>query len=211
MYNRNQSQHQNPQDFPIFVDNTATPAGAVYPSNANIPATLHPVANNQQRERRPNDPYPATNPLHMLHWWVQHTLPNDPTTSNALYAQDPQALVRAQNTQYLPQGAPIAVIQRPWGYQVEGEWHVAYWDQRLQQRQQRANPNINPLWSTLNLQAMDQSYRNQQIAVPGTNWPSPAIGMTTYLPTIARLENAGVHVANADQNGYIQWYWQGRQ
>ncbi|EEU47557.1 uncharacterized protein NECHADRAFT_78102 [Fusarium vanettenii 77-13-4] len=27
MYNRNQSQHQNPQDIPIFVDNTATPAG----------------------------------------------------------------------------------------------------------------------------------------------------------------------------------------
>ena len=64
------SQRQNPQDFPIFMDNTATPAAGAYPLNTIIPATLHPVANNQQRERRPNDPWPATNPLHMLHWWV---------------------------------------------------------------------------------------------------------------------------------------------
>jgi hypothetical protein len=103
------------------------------------------------------------------------------------------------------------VISRPWGYQVEGEWHIAYWDQRLQQRPQRANPDINPYWSTFNLQAMDQVYRNQQFTVPDTTWPSPAVGMTTYMPTIVALENAGVHIANVDRNSYIQWYWQGRQ
>lgn len=65
MYNRNQSQRQNPQDFPIFVDNTATPAGLVYPTNANIPATLHPTTNNQQQQQRPTNPHPGTQPLQM--------------------------------------------------------------------------------------------------------------------------------------------------
>lgn len=211
MYNRNQNQRQNPQDFPIFVDNTSTPAGVVYPTNANIPATLHVIAGNQQREQRPNDPHPGAQPLHMHYWWVQNTLPNDPTTSNALYAQNPQALVTAQNTQYPPQGAPVAVLSRPWGYQVEGEWHIAYWNQQLQQRQQRVNPDINPHWSTHNLQARDEVYRNQPIIIPGTIWPSPAIGMTTYQPTLIALENAGIHIADVDRNGYVQWYWQGRQ
>lgn len=149
----------------------------------------------------------------MAGWWIMHTSPNDPTTSNALYAQNPQALVRAQNTQYPPQGDPVAVWPCPWGYQVEGEWHVAYWNQQLQQREQRVNPDINPYWSTHNLQAGDQVYRNpnQPVIIPGTVWPSPAVGMATYEPTLIALENAGVHVANVDRNGYVQWYWQGRQ
>ncbi|KAM5357384.1 hypothetical protein ACJZ2D_016318 [Fusarium nematophilum] len=36
MYNRHQSQRQNPQDFPIFMDNTSTPAGVVYPASSEM-------------------------------------------------------------------------------------------------------------------------------------------------------------------------------
>lgn len=211
MYNSNQSQRQNPPNFTIFTDSTATPAGGYSHTNANIPATLNPIANNQQQIPRPNDPHPSTEPTLVDGWLLRYASPNSPTTSNALYAQNPQAFATAQRTQYLPQGDPAAVQHRVWGYQVQGEWHVAYWDQQLQQRQQRPYPDINPQWSTFNLQAMDQVYRNQPVVIPGTTWPSPAVGLTTYRPTIVALENAGIHIANIDRNGYIQWYWQGRQ
>lgn len=77
-------------------------------------------------------------------------------------------------------------------------------NQRLQQRQQRSNPDINPMWARDHLRLMDQSYRQQGYTIPGTNWPFPAVGMTTYQPVIQAIENSGIHVCNIDRNSYVQ-------
>lgn len=128
--------------------NTSTPAAtaAINQSNSQVYGIMQPIADNRQNPLpRPNNPPPGTDPLTMTAWWVVHTSPNDPTTSQALYRQNPQALAQAQVVQYPPQGNPVSLIPRPWGYQVEGKWHIGYWDERLGQRLERANPDVNPV------------------------------------------------------------------
>lgn len=193
----------NTQDIPIYIcPHTSTQAGSAYPSNQNQQYILQHISNNQQQQLR-SLPHPVANPLGLQHWWSQHTSPSDPTSSNSLYRQNPRALITAQNTQYSPQGQPINEIPRPWGYQLEGEWHIVYMNQQLQRQQQRPNPDVNPMWARDHLRLMDQLYRQRGYTVPGTTWPSQ--------PVIQAIENSGIHICNIDRNGYVQWIWQGRQ
>ena len=58
---------------------------------------------------------------------------------------------------------------------------------------------------------MDQSYSQQGYAVPGTSWPSPAVGMTTYQPVFLAAESSGLRLCNVHRNGYVQQVWHGRK
>jgi hypothetical protein len=51
---------------------------------------------------------PTVHPFPVGQWMNQHTQPNDPRSHAALFS-DPQALARAQNTVYYPQGDPMVV------------------------------------------------------------------------------------------------------
>ncbi|KAH8670772.1 hypothetical protein BGZ61DRAFT_363329 [Ilyonectria robusta] len=209
MYNRNQSQRQNPQDIPIFVDHSATPAGP-FPVNNNNPFILRPIANNQQVPLPARLPHISTAPFPVEYWRSATTLPTDPTSPTMLYA-DPQALARAQATQYPPQGEPVITEVQPFGYQVRGEWHIGYLNNALYQRQERIHPDVTPIWTYNRLQTLDSSYRNMNITVPGTVWPTAAVGMTSNLSNLRAIEGSGIHIWNIDPNGYIQWMWQGTQ
>ncbi|KAK5997931.1 hypothetical protein PT974_00298 [Cladobotryum mycophilum] len=209
MYNRSQSQRQNPRDIPIFVDNTATPAGPLAVNNNNQ-FVLRPIVNNQQA-RPPDQLYHAsTMPFPVEIWRSINTLPTDPTSPTMLYT-DPQALARAQATQYPPQGQPMTVEALPYGYQLRGEWHIGYLNDTLYQRQQRPNPDMSPIWTQNRLQILDDSYCNRNVIVPGTMWPTAAVGIITNLPTLRAVERSGIYIWNVDQNGYIIWVWQGTQ
>lgn len=137
-------------------------------------------------------------------WRSINTLPTDPTSPTMLYA-DPQALARAQATQYPPQGQPIVIQVLPYGYQLTGEWHIRYLNDVLSQRQQRPNPDLSPIWTHNRLQILDNSYRTMNIIVPGTIWPTAAVEVTTNLLALRAVEGSGIHIWNIDQNGYVSW------
>ena len=79
----------------------------------------------------------------------------------------------------------------PHGYLVRGEWHIGYLNNVLDQRQQRPNPDTTPMWSRNQLQTLDASYRQSNYAVPGTVWPTAAVGMTTNLPNLRHWRDQG--------------------
>ncbi|KAL6411763.1 hypothetical protein AUP68_04137 [Ilyonectria robusta] len=209
MYNRNQSQRQNPQDIPIFVDHSATPAGAL-PVNSNNQFILRPIANNQQTQHPACLPYASLTPFPVEYWRATTTLPTDPTSPTMLYA-DPQALARAQATQYPPQGQSVITEVLPFGYQLSGEWHVGFLNNVIAERQRCPLPDVTPMWNYNQLRNIDNIYRNMNIAVPGTNWSTAAVGMTTNLPVLRAAERSGMYIWNVDQNGYVMWIWQGTQ
>ncbi|KAH6955946.1 hypothetical protein BKA56DRAFT_502986, partial [Ilyonectria sp. MPI-CAGE-AT-0026] len=197
------------QDIPIFVDNTATPAGPLI-INSNNQFLLRPIANNQQAQPPARLPHASTIPFPVEVWRSVTTLPTDPISPTMLYA-DPQALARAQTIQYPPQGQPVTVEVLPLGYQVRGEGHIGYLNDVLHQRQQRLLPDTSPMRTYNRLQTLANSYRNMNITVPRTIWPTAAVGMTTNLPTLRAVEGSGIHIWNVDQNGYVSWIWQGTQ
>ena len=143
------SNPNNTQNIPINVcPETSIQAGVVYPSNQNQQHILQPISNNQNQQQLWHGSTHIAQPFGVEHWWRNNTSPNDPRTPRSLYRQNSQALITAQNTQYGPQGQPVSEFPRPWGgYQVEGEWHIGYLQQQLQQRQQRPNPDVNPMWT----------------------------------------------------------------
>ncbi|KAH8662769.1 hypothetical protein BGZ61DRAFT_368484 [Ilyonectria robusta] len=207
MYNRNQSQHQNAQGIPIYVDNTATPVGP-FVVNSNNQFILRPIPNNQQAQHPSRIPHIATTPFPIELWRSSTTLPTDPTSPTVLYA-DPRARARAQATRYPPQGQPVTTEVLPFGYQVRGEWHIGYLNHLMQQQQQRPHPDINPMWTHSGLQAHDATYRNMGVSVPGTTWPTAAVGMTLNQPSIRAIERSGIHIWNINPYGYVEWIWQG--
>lgn len=138
------------------------------------------------------------------------TLPTDPVSPTVLY-RDPQALARAQAVQYPPQGHPVTIEMRPTGYELRGEWHIGYLNLAVYERQQRPHLDTAPIWTHTQLQDFYDIYRNRQITVPGTVWPTAAVGMTTNLPTIRAAEGSRIHIWSVDANGYITSVWQGTQ
>ncbi|CEI67743.1 hypothetical protein FVEN_g9551 [Fusarium venenatum] len=207
--NPNSRRHQNPPPFVVRTDGSATPATTAPPVNyvlQSIPINSQAIPQRPAPMNTRNDP-----PNLQLDFWLTHTRPGDATSNTALQQQNPQALVAAQSTSYPPPGQPVNVIQRPYGYQVEGEWHIGYWYDRLQHRaREQSQADLGPQWNHNMLVNYDQHYRSQQLAVPGVNWPTPAVGMTTYQPVIQALQNTGISVVHVDQNGNAQWVWQGR-
>lgn len=209
MYNRNQSQRQNPQNIPVFVDYSSTPAGMPQ-VNSNNPFILRPIANNQQMQAPARLAHPTTMPFPVEYWRANTTLPTDPTSPTVLYA-DPQAYIRAHTTKYPPQGQPVTTQVLPFGYQLNGMWHVGFLDDVIAVGQQRSNPDVLPMWNYSQLQNIDNEYRNMNVTIPGTNWPTAAVGMTTNLPVLRAAERSGMHICNVDRNGYVEWIWQGTQ
>ncbi|KAI8712309.1 hypothetical protein NCS52_00586200 [Fusarium sp. LHS14.1] len=209
MFNRRQSQRQNPPDIPIFVDSTATPARSA-PSNQWV---LAPMPNNQQIQA-PQRFIPIRDlpPFAVQQWYAQHTLPTDERSAIVYFATNPGARDRAYLTTYPPQGDPVYIHTLPWGWVAIGNWHVAYLNYALDQREARPNPDITPRWDISTLQGLDQQLRGPpELSMRGTHWPTPAVGMTTYLPTIQEAERTGIHVRSVDQSGYVSWAWQGTQ
>ncbi|KFA56743.1 hypothetical protein S40293_11303 [Stachybotrys chartarum IBT 40293] len=180
-------QRPNPHDFTIHADHTATPAGSPVHSNQNNQFALRPIPDNgQQRTRMPR--------------------PADPTTRAALFA-DPRALAAAQQTQYPPTGQPVQVTQHPHGYEVNVAWHYGYLDQVYQRQRQRTKPDVNPMWSSGVFRASDASYRANNVAVPGTIWPTPATGMVSNLQQFRTIERSGIYYWSVLPNGYVQFTW----
>lgn len=202
------SQRQNPQGFPIYQDQSATPARPPPHANQNNPFVLRQMAGNGQQPERIS--HPSSMPFPVQYWMQSNTQPNDPRTRGALFS-NPQELARAQGIQYLPQGQPIQVAQQPQGYEVTGEWHYGYLEEVWRRQQQRANPDISPMWSTRVFEASDASYRANNYAVPGTTWPTPAVGMASNLQQFRAIEGSGVHYWQVLPNGYVQFMWYGTQ
>lgn len=88
MHNRNQSQGQNPHDYPIFVYNPATPVRPLEVNN-NIRIILCPIANNQQVGPQDRLRHASMMPLPVEIWQSATTLPTDPTSATVLYADSP--------------------------------------------------------------------------------------------------------------------------
>ncbi|RSL78845.1 hypothetical protein CEP52_017596 [Fusarium oligoseptatum] len=206
---RRQRQRQNEANIPIFVDNTATPAGPRI--NQNNSFVLQPIENNQQAQAIGRYDHNAVLPFAVQAWRRENTLPTDPTQAAVYYAMDPYAYSRASRTYHEPQGQPVVVDTLAWGYEAAGQWHVGWFGDALAQRQQRPFPDTTPMWSRGTLQALDRQYRDANMAYTGLVWPTPAIGMTEHLPTIRAVERSGIYVQDVDRNGYVMWVWQGTQ
>ncbi|EEU36817.1 uncharacterized protein NECHADRAFT_75712 [Fusarium vanettenii 77-13-4] len=208
MFNRRQSQRQNPPDIPIFVDSTVTPATRA-PSNQWV---LAPIPNNQQiqaPQRFGPDDLP---PFAVQQWYAQHTLPTDERSATVYFDMNPGARDRAHLTGYPPRGEPVAVHTMPWGWLVTGNWHVAWLDHALNTQYHRPHPDITPRWTRGTLEGLDLELRGPpRYTVNGTLWPTPATGMTRYVPTIREAERTGLYIRSIDQSGYVTWAWQGTQ
>ncbi|KAL6913374.1 hypothetical protein FSST1_011134 [Fusarium sambucinum] len=107
--NPNNRRHQNPPPFVVRTDGSATPATSAPPVNY----VLQSIPNNNQTiPQRPAPMNPRNDPLNLqMDFWLTHTRPGDATSDAALQQQNPQALVAAQNTSYLPPGQPVNALQ----------------------------------------------------------------------------------------------------
>ena len=208
MYNRRQSQRHNPPDIPIFVDSTVTPATSA-PSDQWV---LAPIANNQHVEAPGRYNHNAVLPFAVQHWYAENTLPTDERSARVYLDTNPGAYGRALSTRYPPQGQPIVVDLMAWGWEAAGQWHAAWFDEALNQRYNRPLPDVNPRWTRSVLEALDREYRGPNWhTYTGLAWPTPATGMTTYLPTLREVERTGIYIQSVDWNGSVMWVWQGTQ
>jgi hypothetical protein len=105
----------------------------------------------------------------------------------------------------------VQVSRQPQGFAVTGEWHVGYLEDTWRQQQRRFNPDVNPMWSSQVFQLNDSAYRRSNYAVPGTVWPTAAVGMTSHVPQLRGIEGSGVHFWQVTPSGYVQFMWYGPQ
>lgn len=211
MSNRQQPQHQrqSPPDIPIFVDNTAT----IEPLRVNQDNRfiLQPIEDNRQAQAIGRYDHNAVPGYPVEGWRLHYTRPSDITSAPVYFAANPGAYATAANTYFPPRGEPIVVDTLAWGYEATGRWHIAHLQDSLGERQQRVDPDVYPLWSRDVLRSLDRVYRHEEVTYTGLMWPTPAIGMTMYLPTIRAVERSGMLIQYLDRDGYVKWIWQGTQ
>ncbi|KAI3573775.1 hypothetical protein IWW34DRAFT_706719 [Fusarium oxysporum f. sp. albedinis] len=223
----------NNQAVQIYEDNTATPSCRV-PSSQNNQFVLQPAqsANSLpgymgtgQRVRESSGfftpiPVPVlagqenrsvAQPVHNVFdvngWMAQNT----PAGANhQLHLLTPQQLHTAHNTTFVPAGNPVAVTTTTHGYHVEGNWHMGQLHGAINERMARLVPDAVPFWTANGLVRQDQAYRVGP-PIPGTMWPTPAVGMTMHVPTIQVAQQNGMHIQTVNPQGHVQWIWQGRQ
>ncbi|KAF4334921.1 hypothetical protein FBEOM_11233 [Fusarium beomiforme] len=227
------SNTNNNQAVPIYEDNTATPSARI-PSNQNNQFVLQPAqsANSLpgyigtgQRVREAAGfftpiPIPVlagqedltvAQPVHNVFdvngWMAQNT----PAGANhQLHLLTPQQLHTAYNTTFAPAGNPVAVTTTPHGYHVQGNWHMGQVHNAMNERMARPVPDAVPFWTSHGLVRQDEAYRAGP-PIPGTMWPTPAVGMTMHVPTIQIAQQNGMHIQTVNPQGHVQWIWQGRQ
>ncbi|KAI8711131.1 hypothetical protein NCS52_00174600 [Fusarium sp. LHS14.1] len=203
-----QSQPQNPPNIPVFVDATATQVGGL-PSNQNNRFILRPIENNQQAQATRRYNHNAVPPFPVQTWQLINTSLIDITSATVYFAANPGAYAIASSTYFPPQGQPIIIDILAWGYEVTGQWHVAYLEDSLGHRQRQIEPNVYPVWTRGILRSLDRVYRHEEVIYTGLSWPTPAIGMTMSLLAIREVERSGIYIHTIDRNGYVTWLWQG--
>jgi hypothetical protein len=122
----------------------------------------------------------------------------------------PQQMHTAYNTTFVPAGNPVTVATLPQGYNVQGNWHAGQLHNAVNERLACPVPDAVPFWTTQSLQQQDAAYRAGP-PIPGTMWPTPAVGMTMHVPTLQVAQQNGMHINTVNPQGHIVWTWQGRQ
>jgi hypothetical protein len=227
------SNNNNSQSFQIYEDNTTTLPGR-YPSNQNNQFVLQPAQSansnpgfigNGMRVREaagfftpiPSQVTPGwentgvSQPVHNTFdvnaWLAQNT----PVGANRHFAlMTPQQTHWAFNNSFTPQGNPVTIQPSTHGYNVHGNWHMGQLHGAINGRIDRPMPDVVPFWTAQALQRQDNQYRAGP-PIPGTLWPTPAIGMTMHVPTIQAAQHHGMHINTINPQGHVQWTWQGRQ
>lgn len=67
------------------------------------------------------------------------------------------------------------------------------------------------MWSTNVFQTADAYYRANNVVIPGTVWPTAAVGMNQNLQQFRAIERSGITYWEVLPNGHIKWMWSGRQ
>ncbi|KAH7461495.1 hypothetical protein FOMA001_g19089 [Fusarium oxysporum f. sp. matthiolae] len=208
--------NNNAPGFKIHEDQTATPS-CRYPSNQNNQFALQPsqTANSLpghigtgQIVREAAGFLPPI-PNLVLHG--QENIRNTPVGANTNVALlTPQQMHTAYNTSFVPAGNPVTVEAYPQGYNIGGTWHAGQLHNAGNQRLARPVPDVVPFWTSHSLQQQDAAYQAGP-PIPGTMWPTPAVGMTMHVPTLQVAQQNGMHINSVSPQGQIVWTWQGRQ
>ncbi|KAJ4152227.1 hypothetical protein NW765_017736 [Fusarium oxysporum] len=194
------SNNNNAPGFQIYKDQTATPS-CRFPSNQNNQFALQPA--------QASNCLPPNVGTGQIVREAAGFLP--PIPNLVLYGQEnARQMHTAYNTTFVPAGNPVTVAIYPQGYNLGGNWHAGQLHNAVNERLARPVPDAVPFWTSQSLQQQDAAYRAGPL-IPGTMWPTPAVGMTMHVPTLQVAQQNGMHINSVNPQGHIVWTWQGRQ